>query len=184
MNIALLTHAAPLRPSRLSVMRLNRALAWAMVVSPVIQLVFHLNFMRALVFDLGLLIAHGALSLALFGLPNRKDKELSASMYLLGFRDRGMSERNNFLLSGYRIALGTFPILLTIAVGPFAVSAFSFLYPLLRLPVSVFQHLAGGVEYAFKRWGLRNFAVPLGATVGTLYFGAYWALLIVSIIKR
>lgn len=84
----------------------NRVLAWSLIVSPPIQFCIGMSFITGLWIDLAILVAHGALSLALFGKPETRERTWKVTMHLLGFRSADMSERNRFLLSGYRIVLG------------------------------------------------------------------------------
>jgi hypothetical protein len=145
---------------------LNRALAWALVVSPLMQIALNMRLAACLRFDLGLLLAHGALSLVLFGLPRIKGRGFVFSMHVLGIRPADLSPRNRFLLSGYRIVLGMTPFLPMLPGIPWFAPLLC-IYPILRLPVSVVLHMLDGIKYALQR--LRFSAVPAGAIV-FLYF--------------
>ena len=157
-----LTRPALLLPlfSKLFWIRTNRVLAWSLVVSPVLQWLGGMPMGLAFFIDLGIMVAHGLLSLTLFGAPMDKTRELVVTMHVMGIKALNMSERNRFLLSGYRIALalGALALLFTPLNKLGIVVCMGLLYPILRLPVSVLQHIRGGVTYAMRRWGNRAMA--------------------------
>jgi hypothetical protein len=88
-------------------MRVNRALAWALVGSPLLQIMLGTDLVRGLWLDLAILIAHGALSVALFGLPKNKDPRQTLWTRFAGLPEYSMSPRNKFLLSGWRVAISS-----------------------------------------------------------------------------
>lgn len=137
--------------------RINRLLAWAVVISPFIQIALGTNLLRGLLLDLGFLLAHGVLSLWLFGLPKAAADE--RWKLWVGLRPRGLSVRGAFLLTAWRIALGLAWIpasfVLGKVFGPVALIAALACLPLWLLqPFFVMGHVFGASEYAFKRWGL------------------------------
>lgn len=152
MNIRSDTHPISLLPSRLAWLRLNRFLGWALVAAPVVEFFAKLSWANSMGLNLVVILVHGALSLVLFGVPKVKGRRFQVSMHVFGGRPTALSERNRFLLSGYRIALGMIPLLLDLPWLPwFAI--LPFLYPIMRLPFTVLQHMYVGIGYAFKRWG-------------------------------
>lgn len=155
--------------------RLNRLLAWSIVASPVAQIALGTRLLNGLLLDLVLLLVHGALSLALFGIPKAaKEKEW---MVWLGWQPAGLSARNDFLMTGWRIAL----------VLPYTALAFAIASPLnwvlaipaiglgLRLPFSVLGHVDAATAYAARRWGLPDDqaqSLLLGFIVAALFAAA------------
>ncbi|MEO7497769.1 MAG: hypothetical protein ABIT83_09975 [Massilia sp.] len=158
MNTLHLAHIFPQAVSKLFWMRVNRALAWSLIFSPPLQWALHMPFVTGLGIDLAILLAHAAMSFALFGKPETRERVFNAGMHLLGFRAGGMSERNRFLLSGYRIALGAIPIALLASPLKYdaTIAAVVLVYPLLRLQLTVIQHIYLAVRYALRRWGMRE----------------------------
>lgn len=162
-----LTHATicPRIFTKLFWMRVNRTLAWTLLLSPVLQWAAGVNFWTGLWIDLAILAAHGALSLTLFGAPAGKARKLIGTMHLMGFKEPGLSERNRYLLSGYRIALAIGALaLLSLPVDGVGILVCGLLfYPILRLPITILQHIWCSVTYAMRRWGWRNW--PKAATL-------------------
>lgn len=140
-----------LLPTRLAWIRLNRLLAWALLFLPAGELVCHVRFATGMLTALGLIVAHGGLSLALFGVPKLKGQGFMFAMHVLGARQVDLSARNHFLLSGYRIVLGMTPLLAMLPFVPFYI-VLPFIYPIVRLPVTVLQHLLEATQYALRRW--------------------------------
>lgn len=139
---------------RATAIQANRALAWGLLLSPLAQVAMGTPFMRGLLFDLALLAAHAALSLALFGLP----KAVGSDDWKLwfGFKPKGMGPRSNFLMTGWRIALVA-PYSLLTFVGPLAWFCWlPALWLWLRLPFSAVGHIAAAIAYAGRRWRLRT----------------------------
>lgn len=172
MNIPLTAVVSHVIPSRTAWVRLNRVLAWAMLVAPIVGLVLEMSLINSLWVDFILMLAHGALSLWLFGVPKVKGQKFIFSMHVMGFRSYGMTPRNTFLLSGYRIALPVivlslgylFPwVLLIIGV---------MLYPFLRWSISIIQHIHAAITYALQRHRLP----PIHAHwIVVLYLGLWLA---------
>ncbi len=158
-------------------LRVNRALAWALVVSPVLQIMLGSRLVPGLLLDLGILLAHGGLSIWLFGAPKVKDSSTTHEAAWIrwgGLSEPGMSPRNRFLLSGWRIVLSTayltalpfvFALGMAISVFPLAAialalgallmfivfSVYSFMWP-----YAVATHVYGASSYALRRWGANN----------------------------
>lgn len=138
---------------RASAVQVNRALAWGLLLSPLAQIAMRTPFIRGLLFDLALLGAHAALSLALFGLPKVPGSD--GWKLWFGFKPKDLAPRSSFLMTGWRIAL----------VAPYSILSFmgslawfSWLPALwlwLRLPFSVVGHIAAAIAYAGRRWRLR-----------------------------
>lgn len=136
-------------------LKANRVLAWALLASPPVQMALGTPFLRGLVFDLALLAAHAALSLALFGLPRVPGK--GRWMLFAGLEPPGLSPRNRFLMTGWGIALAfvhapgfMFIPMATLALGP------AWLLLWLLLPVRMVSHVFQAAAYAGRRWGLRH----------------------------
>jgi hypothetical protein len=159
-------------PSRVTWMRLNRMLAWAIIVSPIVQIALRTDVWNGFLFDLGVVAAHGILSLILFGMPKGKNRRTGTRTYLFGLKPAGMSARNQFLLSGYRIMLAMVMILAACLPVPgtgWLLFVFGF-YMLPRLPVSIVQHMFNAMMYAFQRWGVRKSAEVWSILTILLYF--------------
>ena len=174
------TIASPVFLPRTAWMRFNRGLAWALVVSPIVQIVLQVRFWPGLYFDLAGLAAHGVLSLALFGIPKNQYRKVNLPMHLLGFRTGDLSPRNNFLMTGYRVLLACISITV-LCFAPTAwplVFLFGF-YMIPRLPISVIQHISDAGTYAFQRWGVRKSANDLA--VLTVIF--YSCLSIINLVR-
>ena len=170
MRTSTIESTIPLFLGRSAWITVNRCLAWAMIASPLLQLVIHANLGVSVLIDLGLLAAHGVLSLVLFGVPKRRGRKFEAPMHLLGFRPAGLSPRNRFLLSGYRITLAFGALLLPLGLPPVAwLTLPGGAYMVLRLPITVMQHIFGGVNYAALRHGVRENAGLLASLVVTAY---------------
>jgi hypothetical protein len=88
-------------------LRVNRILAWALVISPVVQIALGSALVPGLLLDLAILLMHCALSVWLFGLPKASEKIDTAWIRWIGAPHEGLSPRQQFLLSGWRVVLGT-----------------------------------------------------------------------------
>lgn len=150
----------PLTINKLFWMRVNRVLAWTLVISPLVQIAVQMPLGTGLAIDLAIFLVHGAMSLVLYGLPKTRKGGFSAPLHAFGFRPRDMSERNSFLVGGYRMAMVTVTILLMFTpIGSFTGWLWvPFLYPFLRMPLTMMQHLYDGARYALRRWGHREHA--------------------------
>jgi hypothetical protein len=148
-------------------LRVNRTLAWALVVSPVVQIALGSALVPGLLLDLAILLMHGALSVWLFGLPKASEKVDTAWIRWIGTPHEGLSPRQQFLLSGWRVVLGTGYQLV--------------LYALIACMVlwSAWYSLIPGEVIAF-------FAVPvsLGILVASAYFGLILPYAIVTHLYR
>jgi hypothetical protein len=151
-------------PSTRTLIRFNRALAWGLVLSPLIQIATGVSFWRGLWFDVALLLVHGGLSLKLFGAPKTAKTSTDRNVLLIsGISPRAVSPRNKLLLSGYRVLLGTaYTLGLIVAVqmqtllpwlAPVVLTVG--IYAVLRMPFSSLGHLYVASDYAAKRWGIR-----------------------------
>ncbi|MFZ6875296.1 hypothetical protein ACO0LF_24785 [Undibacterium sp. Di27W] len=160
--------------TRANWVRFNRILAWAMLVTPVAQFFIRAELGLALLVDFGLLLAHGILSLILFGMPKVKKQKFTFSMHVMGFRQYPLSPRHNFLMTGYRLALGLLALFL-LFIPDVRWLALLLFYPLLRLPFSFAQHLKEAVSYALQRWGINS--LYAGLIVGIYYFFFFSSLL-------
>lgn len=141
--------------SKLFWIRANRLLAWSLVFAPFVELAGHIRLEYSLPIDLTILLAHGSLSFVLFGKPEIKDRAFAFTMHVMGFRAGSLSERNRFLLSGYRIALAFLAMALIIFVPgelPKFAAFFIFIYPLFRLSLTVAQHVYLACLYSLRRW--------------------------------
>jgi hypothetical protein len=171
MSALFVTTFFPQAATRLFWIKANRVLAWSLIVSPPLQIVAGFPVVAGLLIDLAILVGHGVLSLVLFGKPETRAKVFALGMHVMGFRPRNLGERQRFLLTGYRIAIPVVAItLLSLApgYGSFAVCLVCF-YPLLRLPITVMQHIFTAVIYAFRRWGLRDYATVNAVIIVALY---------------
>lgn len=170
-------------------MRVNRVLAWALVSSPVLQIMLGTDLVPGLWLDLAILIAHGALSVALFGLPKNKDLRQNLWTRFAGLPEYSMSPRNKFLLSGWRVAVSG----LWLVAIPSVITVWRWLetaLPALRdlsmgmvllpmlyvggffgllLQYGVVTHLHRASVYALRRWG----CAPADATAV-----AYWTVIV------
>ena len=150
----------------------NRTLAWALVFSRLVQLAIGMRFITGLWIDLALLAGHGVLSLALFGKPETRERTWNFFMHVMGLKSAGMTDRNRFLLSGYRIALAVAALALLSATGSYLAIALCMLcfYPLLRLPISIGQHIYLSVAAAMRRWRKREDAELAAFAIMMVYF--------------
>ena len=168
------SHASSLFPkvaTKLFWIKTNRVLAWSLIVSPFVQFAIGMSFITGLWIDLAILAAHAVLSLALFGKPETRERTWNVTMHLLGFRSRDMSERNRFLLTGYRIVLGAVAASMTFWESGLAgkVVIVLCLYPMLRLSISVFQHLYLAIGAAMRRWHKARLAEAVATAALALY---------------
>lgn len=174
MTTASLTGIRASASSKLFWIRTNRLLAWSMVISPAAQWAAGMRFWTGFWIDMAILLAHAVLSFALFGKPEDKSRAFSFSMHVMGFRSAGLSARNGFLLTGYRIALGG-GASLVLAYGRYpvvmAAIAVFFFYPMLRLAVSIMQHIFLATRIATRRWRWGDsMSVALAVSIVVLYF--------------
>ncbi len=159
----------------------NRVLAWSMIVSPPVQIATGVAFMTGLWIDLVILAVHGVLSLVLFGKPETKEKIFHFGMHVWGFRTKVISERHHFLLSGYRIVLATSAIgALFVTPGVLVLPIWLvFFYQLLRLPITVMQHIYLALIYAFRRWKMKG----NDEAIATLILLVYLLLSLINIVR-
>ena len=160
MNAAIFRPSFSVLTSKLFWIRTNRVLAWSLIGAPVLQIALGSSVIYGLMIETAIILAHGVLSLILFGKPETRDKVFVFTMHVMGFRERDMSERNRFLLTGYRLAATILGLLLNWLVsGPVsAIMCTLMFYPMLRTSISFIQHIYNAVLYAFKRWGMRRYA--------------------------
>ncbi|MDQ1812826.1 hypothetical protein RBA41_05860 [Massilia sp. CCM 9210] len=177
-------------PPKIVWMRVNRVLAWALIVSPLAQWALGTAFLRGLALDLVILVAHAAMSLALFGVPKAPARRFSAAMHVFGGQPPDLSPRNRFLLSGYRVGLTLLLLLLVptliaaLRLIPFSSylaylgvlwivavpSSLIALWPFLRMPVTLFQHLDPSIVQALRRWGMRKNAGSVAVSIVIFFF--------------
>lgn len=171
--------ACPLRTRKAAWIRFNRLLAWTLVASPGVQLAAGMRFVDGLWIDLALFVAHGMLSLALFGRP----RGLTRFQLWAGLGGAKLSPRDRFLLGAWRLVLSVLyaPVLLAmpwvlLAVG---VPLLAFVWGMVMLvlwllpPWHVLAHVHGAADYALRRWGARNRAGRNAARLAiALAFGA------------
>lgn len=171
MSTLFATTFCPQVATKLFWIKANRVLAWSLIVSPPLQIIVGFPFVAGLLIDLAILVAHGVLSLVLFGKPETKEKVFAFGMHVMGLRARGMGERQRFLLTGYRIVIPAVAIALMFLAPGYATFALCVVcfYQLLRLPFTVMQHIFNAVIYAFRRWGLRDYATVNGVIIVAVY---------------
>ncbi|NHZ34610.1 hypothetical protein [Massilia rubra] len=178
-----LPHIGALVPPKVIWMRVNRLLAWALIVSPLAQIALGTSFMRGLALDLVILLAHAALSLALFGMPKNAARRFSVALHVFGQQPENMSPRNQYLLSGHRVGLTLLFVLLILAarplldlpgfliyVGPNVLLLMVMSWPLVRMPFTLFQHVYPSIVQALRRWGMREHADDVAAVIVGLFF--------------
>ncbi|MFB9242696.1 hypothetical protein IV454_04590 [Massilia antarctica] len=177
-------------PPKIVWMQVNRVLAWALIVSPLAQWALGTAFMRGLALDLAMLLAHAAMSLVLFGAPKVPARRFSVAMHVFGRQPADLSPRNRFLLSGYRVGLTL--LLLALVLTLIAVlrlipfsnylayvgvlwivavpSSVLVLWPLLRMPMTLSQHLDPSIVQALRRWGMRTNAGSAAVWIVIFFF--------------
>lgn len=178
-----LLHLDALAVPKVVWMRINRLLAWALIVSPLAQLGLGTAFLHGLALDLAILLAHAALSLALFGLPKSPTRRFSMALHVFGRQPDELSPRNRYLLSGHRVGLTLlFALLLLAAQGVLDLPEFlwytgpNFMllsvmcWPFVRTPLTLFQHLYPSIVQALRRWGMREHADDTAAAIVGLFF--------------
>jgi nitric oxide reductase large subunit len=174
-------------------MPVNRVLAWALVVSPVLQIMLRTNLVNGLWLDLAILIVHAALSVVLFGLPKNKSPRQTFWTRWAGLPELGMSPRHKFLLSGWRVAVSSLwlaglvgGIALCQWIAPSAPATIKsignifFLSAIylggffgLLLVYGVVTHLGKATMYALRRWGsARDDTTDLASLVVFLFLVA------------
>jgi hypothetical protein len=163
-------------------LRVNRTLAWALVVSPVVQIALGSALVPGLLLDLAILLVHGALSVWLFGLPKASNKADTSWIRWVGAPHPGLSPRQQFLLSGWRVVLGSsYQLALYVLISSVVLLGYwlsatlgevmaVFMVPLwlamslagvyfsLMLPYAIVTHLYRASRYALARldagWGV------------------------------
>jgi hypothetical protein len=151
-------------------LRINRALAWGLIVSPALQIMLGSALVPGLILDLVILLLHGGLSVWLFGLP-KSPKGDDGTMHWIGTSEARMSPRNRFLLSGWRLMISSLyllsiPLLVTlgsalpdgwglgvvlIPAGLGMLLVFNFFS--VMWPYAAVTHVFGASGYAMRRWG-------------------------------
>lgn len=174
-----------LAPRRIVWIRINRMLAWALIVAPFTQWALGGAPTASLAFALAIFLAHAVLSLALFGFPKAMKGKPAVAMLLLGRRPPGQDAHNRFLLDGYRIGLTALVLVpmaqyLGVGLALAAVPAFVglpvvalvmiavmvvVLWPFFRTPLTLVQHLYPAILRALQRWGVRDGARVLAALI-------------------
>jgi hypothetical protein len=145
---------------RLTIVKVNRLIAWFLLVMPWLHAAMGTPFLRGLLYDAVLLAVHGVLSLVLFGLPRAHTNHW---MVALGLQPMGMTQRNIFLLSGWTIAAGwLYPaaIWLINYMGLTGILGSGFWWIMvpatvvvwITLPVRLIEHISQAAHYATARW--------------------------------
>jgi hypothetical protein len=154
--------------NKMRLIQFNRGLAWVLLLSPPVQIMLSTGLINGIVFDLVLLIAHGALSLVLFGTPRAASfRSQHALMRFLGGDRSRLKGRDRFLLDAWRILICLFNPWAMAMLGYAVTFAAMFLnilgllfLPLISallyfnilLPASVLRHVRDASSYAYKRW--------------------------------
>lgn len=154
-------------------LRINRALAWGLIVSPALQIMLGSALVPGLILDLVILLVHGGLSVWLFGLP-KSPKRDDGTMHWIGTSEARMSPRNRFLLSGWRLMISSLyllsvPLLVTLGsalpsgwgLSVLLIPAGVGLIVMLNFfsamwPYAAVTHVFGASSYALRRWGTFN----------------------------
>jgi hypothetical protein len=184
--------------TKLLLIRFNRSLAWALLLSPALHIMGGTPFWYGIGIDLLLLLAHGLLSLALFGKPRSTAFRAQHGFhrFLGGQRDL-LQGRERFLLDAWRILLSLFnTVSLTACAWLIMISPF-LLLPLLwvlylplwsavmffqlLLAASLLRHVRDATAYAYRRWRIpANEALLLG----WLSLGVFLTLTYCNLIKE
>lgn len=179
--------------TKLLLIRFNRLLAWALLISPAVQIMMGTGFLNGLVFDLLLLLIHAALSLILFGTPRAASfRKQHVLMRFFGSNRALLAGRDLFLLDAWRILmslLNPWVLALVAYVLAFAMQLIpplglvflpllsAFLYFNLLLAASILRHVRDASSYAFRRWRIPpTEAVWLG-------WGTMWVFVVLSFVN-
>lgn len=180
-------------------LRINRVLAWALIISPALQIMLSSALVPGLILDLVILLVHGGLSVWLFGLPKSPTGN-DGTMHWIGTSEARMSLRNRFLLSGWRLMISTLYLLaipLVIAAGsllpglPSALAPFALVLVVLIIPINFFSlmwhyaavnHVFGASGYALRRWGAAGSRTAVRWLSGLTVL-AFMALSIANVFK-
>jgi hypothetical protein len=174
---------------RLAAIRVNRLLAWAMVAVPAVGLLVGWSWQDSLPWIIGLIAAHGVLSLALFGGPRVKEHGWPAfRIRVLGHAPSEASPRERFMIGSWAIVLciawpvaGVWVLVSDAVLAGVWVLALTVLWPatmvfMLRYPFAVGSHVARATEYALKRWGYGQLADGgAGTVLAWLYIALQFA---------
>lgn len=190
------THMLPTLNAKLLLIRFNRMLAWALLISPVAQIMMGTGFWRGLKFDLGILLMHAVLSVILFGLPRAESfRHQHIFRRLIGGHRDLLHGRNRFLLDALRIWASVVKLLLipvmiggllsflmfwpvfVLLVFPLGMAC---LYFSLLLAASVLRHVRDASIYAYRRWHIPHTAATW---LGWGTMGVFVALSYVNLIK-
>ncbi len=159
--------------------RLNRLLAWGLLLSPVIQILLGTGFGTSVAFLLVLLVIHALLSFVLFDKSlTYTAPERSKSNSTTGEQSNWRVTRNKFFKNASRIFIGLLaPFLFFITALPFmfavgAKPSLGLLFIPLTLVIlyfnalfilSILRHVRDASSYAFRRsWLPRSDALWLG----------------------
>lgn len=197
------TSSGPCRPGALSsssgatlrrhAYTLNQMLAWTLVALPLTAIALHWTWRHTLPWALGLLAAHGAMSVVLWGGPKRPrdmapgDDQMWAA-WLIGQTPKGSSPREAFITAAWRVAACTLWVVVGVltltaantvmassVAGPLSVWALALLaVALSAFPFVVGIHISAATRYAMRRtmgrWGRKGW---LSAALGVLLAWAY-----------
>jgi hypothetical protein len=174
-------------------LRVNRTLAWVLIISPAVQIAMGSDWLLGLLWDLAVLLVHGGLSVWLFGRPQSLGHD-DGAMHWLGTSEARMTPRSRFLLSGWRVLISTSYFLALPLVGYCAsvLSSLSFVSALvipgvvavvvliaavnyfgLMWPYAAVTHVFGASTYALRRWGTvgsSNSAIAVVSSLIALMF--------------
>ncbi|MBS7808440.1 hypothetical protein [Variovorax sp. PCZ-1] len=167
---SLTTLSLPSFNTKLLLIRFNRMLAWALLISPAVQIMVGTGFLRGLVFDLVLLLIHALLSLIVFGTPRAASFRNQHTLRRFFGGDRALVlGRDRFLLDAWRIlisllnpwVMGMLAYAVTFAAAFVNIIGLLFLplisallYFNLLLPASILRHVRDASSYAYRRWRL------------------------------
>jgi hypothetical protein len=175
-------------------LRVNRVLAWLLVISPVLQIVLRSNLVNGLMLDLAILVVHAALSIWLFGAPKLASAADTAWMRRMGVSYAQLTLRNRFLLSGWRVLLSSgYQVVFALVIATTAMlnkhlvwlssdipaliattllisSPVFVLFYGFMLPYAIVTHTFGASRYALRRWGVTKSAASGLSTLIVVVF--------------
>ena len=187
----IMTSSLPLL--RNSATKINRFLAWLLVVMPWLHAVIGTPYWRGFWYDMGLLYLHGLLSLVLFGLP--KVTSADKALIWLGIAPARMTPRAEFLFTGFSIAvavgyLWVFSLVIGVGIsiqGVFLEALVMVLglylaFLCVLLPFKLIEHVSKSVEYAMARWRVRRSHVrkDVAGVVLLVYFAGHIVNIVVA----
>jgi hypothetical protein len=181
-------------------LRVNRVLAWSLIVSPVLQIMLGSALVPSLILDLVILLVHGGLSVWLFGQPKSPTGD-DGTMHWIGISEAHMTQRNRFLLSGWRLMLSTLYLLgvmVLAAIGSALPDSWNpdvLIVPIslgvilivnffgLMWPYAAVTHVYGASGYALRRWGAVGGNSAVTPWASALIVLVFMALSIANVLK-